>query len=238
MRHWSGIVLLATLFEGGLLVVAFALGAVLDTSPFWTLALDVTGVLWGIVATGPLLLGLAWSLRAGWPPFEQLTDQVIAILGAALLRGSAAVFVIVSLVAGIAEEALFRGVLQSALVETLGAAGAILAAGAFFGLAHAVTPLYAGLAALVGGYLGLVFHLSGNLVAPVLTHALYDFVALIWLARLARRRAGPASVPGHAEREHGQATVEAAEVVGHEVDVRRQRKGLGEPDVVADPEAE
>jgi len=238
MRRLWGILALAALFEGGLLVVALALGAVLDTSPFWTLALDAAGVLWGIVATGPLLVGLAWSLRAGWRPFEQLTDQVIAILGTLLSRGSVGVFVIVSLLAGIAEEALFRGVLQAALVEALGAAGAILAAGALFGLAHAITPLYSGLAALVGAYLGLVFYLSGNLVAPVLTHTLYDVVALTWLARLARRRASSASVPGHAEREHGQPGVEAAEVVGYDVDVRRQRERLREPDVVADPEAE
>jgi len=236
-RVW-GIVALAALFEGGLLVLAYALGAVLDTSPFWTLHLGVVGVLWGIAATVPLLVGLAWSLRAGWRPFDQLVDQVITILGPLLSRGTVPVFVVVSIVAGIAEEALFRGVLQVALADALGPTGAIFAAGAFFGLAHAVTPLYAGLATLVGAYLGFAYYLSGNLVVPTVAHALYDCVALTLLARLARQGAAHGSVPGHAQGEQRQTTMEAPQVVAHDVDVGRQRDGLGKPDVVADPDGQ
>jgi membrane protease YdiL (CAAX protease family) len=41
------------------------------------------------------------------------------------------------------------------------------------------------LAALIGAYLGFVFLLSGNLLVPIIAHAVYDVVALFVLARRA-----------------------------------------------------
>lgn len=92
--------------------------------------------------------------------------------------------VLVALAAGAAEEALFRGVLQTALDARLPAALAIGIAGLLFGAAHWVSTSYAVLAAVVGVYLGTLFHLTGNLLAPVTAHALYDVVALSILARV------------------------------------------------------
>jgi membrane protease YdiL (CAAX protease family) len=34
----------------------------------------------------------------------------------------------------------------------------------------------------MGVYLGTLFLVQGNLLAPIVTHALYDFVALVWVA--------------------------------------------------------
>ena len=47
-----------------------------------------------------------------------------------------------------------------------------------------MTLAYAMLAALVGGYLGWLHLASGNLLVPILAHALYDFVALRLLLRV------------------------------------------------------
>jgi membrane protease YdiL (CAAX protease family) len=57
-----------------------------------------------------------------------------------------------------------------------------------FGLAHLITPLYGVLAALVSVYLGWLFLEYENLVVPMVTHAMYDFVALVYLARPAMRK--------------------------------------------------
>ena len=57
-----------------------------------------------------------------------------------------------------------------------------------FGLAHALTRTYAVLATLVGFYLGFLFWLTGNLLAPILAHAVYDFVALVYLVGTTPRR--------------------------------------------------
>jgi membrane protease YdiL (CAAX protease family) len=78
---------------------------------------------------------------------------------------------------------LFRGVLQQAFGNWLPVWGAIAAAALLFGLLHAVTTTYAVLAALVGAYLGWLYFLTGNLLAPIVAHALYDFVALVYLTR-------------------------------------------------------
>jgi membrane protease YdiL (CAAX protease family) len=101
----------------------------------------------------------------------------------------------ISCLAGLGEEMLFRGVVQDALAGQLPWWAALLAAGALFGLLHAVTPAYAVLAALMGVYLGWLYLYVGDLLAPVVTHALYDFAVLLWLLR------GPDAPPAAEEEE-------------------------------------
>lgn len=94
------------------------------------------------------------------------------------------VLVVVALLAGLSEEALFRGVLQTALVAHLPLLAAVAVTAVLFGVAHWITPTYALLAGIVGAYLGALFVLSGNLLVPVVAHALYDVVALALLVRV------------------------------------------------------
>jgi membrane protease YdiL (CAAX protease family) len=71
-----------------------------------------------------------------------------------------------------------------------------------FGLLHPITPTYAVLAALMGAYLGGVWLASGNLLVPIVAHALYDFIALAYLlapppgARGVRRAPLRLTLPG------------------------------------------
>jgi len=60
---------------------------------------------------------------------------------------------------------------------------AILISSAFFGLMHAVTATYAVLAAIIGAFFGLVYWYTDNLLVVVIAHALYDFLALLYLMR-------------------------------------------------------
>jgi membrane protease YdiL (CAAX protease family) len=94
------------------------------------------------------------------------------------------VLVVVALLAGLGEEALFRGVVQPALAAHLPLLVAIAATAMLFGAAHWITPTYALLAGIVGAYLGGLFVLSGNLLVPIVAHALYDVVALALLVRV------------------------------------------------------
>ena len=57
-----------------------------------------------------------------------------------------------------------------------------------FGIAHAITPAYLVLAALIGEYLGGLWLWTGNLLAPIIAHAGYDFIALWYLAKGAQKR--------------------------------------------------
>jgi membrane protease YdiL (CAAX protease family) len=92
----------------------------------------------------------------------------------------------ISLLAGVAEEALFRGALQGGLTARLGSEAALGVAAVLFGLCHALNRAYALLATGMGLVLGLEFQGTGTLWAPALTHAAYDFFALLYLLRWTR----------------------------------------------------
>jgi membrane protease YdiL (CAAX protease family) len=80
---------------------------------------------------------------------------------------------LISIMAGLAEELLFRGVIQ--------AKWGILAASILFGLLHSVTPAYILLATVIGFYIGLLYHVFQSLLIPIQLHCIYDFGALIYL---------------------------------------------------------
>jgi len=165
-------------------LLALALGWWLDVEPFERLALNWRGLAWGIAATAPLVLALAWCLRTRLPPVVRLVRIVEQRL-APLFGGSGpAAIVLLALLAGIGEETLFRGVIQTALAARLFPWVAIALTAALFGIAHWVTPTYALLAAIVGAYLGTLLLVSGNLLVPIVAHALYDVVALALLVRV------------------------------------------------------
>ena len=149
---------------------------------------DVLDVIVGLVAVIPMLMLLAWGLRNPQGAVGKVTmqarDFVIQFLRGIGLPG----FALISLLAGIGEEALFRGFLQTFIAQHSTAWAGIVLASIIFGLAHAVSRTYAIVATVIGVYLGLLYFYTGNLVAPVVCHAVYDFIALVWLTRSAPDR--------------------------------------------------
>ena len=166
------------LAEGGLVLVAVGVGALIHVAPFATLAWNPRGLATGIAATAPLLLGLWWCLRTRVAPVVRLVHTVKEQVGPMFAGSSPAVLALLAALAGVGEEALFRGVVQTALLHHLPTWVAVAATAVLFGLAHFLSLTYALLAALVGGYLGALHVATGNLLVPILAHALYDFVAL------------------------------------------------------------
>ena len=90
---------------------------------------------------------------------------------------------LISLIAGFGEEALFRGVVQGVIDRWLGVGYGLATASILFGLLHLITPTYALLAALCGLYFGALLMCSGNLFVAIVPHALYDFIALLYVVR-------------------------------------------------------
>lgn len=89
----------------------------------------------------------------------------------------------VSLGAGVAEEALFRGVLQTILQDQWGRSGGLWAASGVFGAAHLAGvdgELNVGgalFATGAGAYFGWMYNRDGNrLAAPIAAHFWYDFM--------------------------------------------------------------
>ena len=94
---------------------------------------------------------------------------------------------LVSILAGVGEELLFRGLVQVGLEGWLGKWGALGVASVVFGLAHCMTREYVVFAAGLGLLLGLLAIATGNLLAPIIAHAGYDFLALLMLTKESRK---------------------------------------------------
>jgi membrane protease YdiL (CAAX protease family) len=122
-------------------------------------------------------------LRSKAGPVRRLIALVLEHLGPMVAEQSLAGLAALAVVAGVSEEVLFRGVIQPGLARWLPAGAALMITSLLFGLVHFASRTYAIFAALMGVYLGVLFHLAGNLFAPMIAHAAYDFVALVWVAR-------------------------------------------------------
>jgi uncharacterized protein len=178
----------AALFEGGLVLVAWCLGLLLDRPPWAQIDWSAAALGWGLLATLPLALGLLVITRYPLGPFKALNDFVRQWVLPLFATCTTWQIAVISLLAGLGEEALFRGVVQAGIEQLSGAPWLALAiASALFGLAHAVTATYAILAGLIGVYLGWIWLETGNLLVPIVTHAVYDFVALVYLLGPTRR---------------------------------------------------
>lgn len=176
---------LAALVEGALIALAFGLGWLAEIAPIQSMHWTADALAWGVVATGPMLLLFLLSYRYPVGPFLRIKRFLIDMLGPSLSACYWYDLVLLALLAGFAEELLFRGVLQPWFGE--GEFGSrefligLIASNVLFGLAHLITPTYAISAMVMGLYLGVLRQMTGepNLVVPIVAHTVYDFLAFI-----------------------------------------------------------
>ena len=180
---FSRLLVAGVLSECALVVVALSLGHLGGVSPFERLGLDVSAVVVGAAGALPMLGLLLWCLRTTWGPMRRLVALVEERLGPYLANAAAGGTVLLALLAGVGEELLFRGVIQVWLAERAPLWLAVAGASLLFGVGHWLSASYAVLASLIGAYLGILFLLSGNLLAPMVAHAAYDVVALFVVTR-------------------------------------------------------
>ncbi|MFQ5846204.1 MAG: lysostaphin resistance A-like protein [Candidatus Methylomirabilales bacterium] len=178
------IVGITLIFEGGLLGLALALGWWAGQPPFAHMDLQWHAIVLGIVATGPPLLAMWGCARASWGPLRRLRQEVFEKIVPLFAECSSLELTLVAVAAGLGEEVLFRGFIQTSLADWVGPPGALFLASLLFGLAHFLTPTYAAIAALVGFYLGGLVMVSDNLLPAILVHAGYDLGALLYLIRI------------------------------------------------------
>ena len=140
-----------------------------------------------VLAVWPAVAGLLWVservvlLTLGPQYLED--HRVIGSLENPALPAWVSVLMVLTavVIAPLAEELFFRGILQTKLGATFNSRWAALAvAGVCFGLVHggqiaAIIPL-----AFMGMILGFVYESTGSLIAPILIHALFNTKALIW----------------------------------------------------------
>jgi membrane protease YdiL (CAAX protease family) len=180
-RVW--IVLVASLFEGGLALVAWTAAWLLEEPLANRLWWDAADAALGIAACVPMLALFWLGLHARVPPLVRIRRLCAEVIRPLFAPCSVAELALISLLAGLGEELLFRGVLQAALARGLGPAAGLALTSVAFGLLHALTPTYAVLATAMGLYLGGLAMAEDNLLVVIVAHGLYDLVALVYLTR-------------------------------------------------------
>lgn len=178
----------AALFEGSLVAVAIILGWVFGIRPLASLSFSAIDAAIGLGATLPLLGLLAFCLKCPWPEFRRI-DEILEERLVPMFRECQLVqLAILAGLAGLGEEMLFRGIVQAGIQSAIGGTHGLwvglIASAVLFGLLHLITPTYAILAGLIGLYLGGLWLLTGNLLAPIISHAVYDFLALVYMVRM------------------------------------------------------
>lgn len=198
---------LGLLCEGGLLLVGLAL-AWLCSLPWERWALTPASLTLGFAAVAPLLVVLFLTVTFPVGPLERIDRMMEYDLLPYLRHCTLLDLAVLSLLAGFGEEAFFRGVLQVGLVNWLGIPAGVALASIVFGLAHLITPTYAVLVTLVGLYFGALLVWSDSLLAVSLAHAVYDFIALLYLVRVRQPDAErPAPAPEPADTGNGDGAV-------------------------------
>ena len=179
--------LMAAAFEGGLVALAIVLGWLLGVEPLATFRFEPYDAALALAATLPPLTLFWVCVKYPFGPLKQIA-QLIDEMVVPLFRECGLIqLAVIAALAGLGEEMIFRGVVQTALAEWLGGeTGPITAlaiSAVLFGMLHAVTPTYALLAAIIGLYLGWLWMEMDNLLVPVVVHGLYDFAALTYLVK-------------------------------------------------------
>jgi membrane protease YdiL (CAAX protease family) len=101
----------------------------------------------------------------------------------------ASIFVIIALwlgaavIAPLAEEAFFRGILQTFFFNAFGGRRmAIVLSSLAFGLVHFQQPQAIPALVVLGFVLGYAYERSGSLIVPVMIHAVFNLKTLVWYA--------------------------------------------------------
>ena len=177
----------AVVFEAVLIPLALVLAVPAGLQPWREFATSPGLLSAAVAATLPLIVALAVFARVGARWFEDV-EALVRPLIESILRGRGIVaVVVVSALAGLGEELLFRGVIQAGVSQAFGAWQGLVVASVLFGLMHALSRAYLVLATLMGLYLGVLYQITDNLLLPALVHGLYDAIAIGYLL-LARGR--------------------------------------------------
>ena len=167
-------------FEAGLGVFALLLALVFGLEPWLSVRLSADALVHSLLGTVVMTAAMLVLIQMRWGWVQEL-ERVVREFLLPLFRHAGPVSLgAISLMAGVGEELLFRGVIQAGLSGPLGPIAALLLASLLFALAHAVTIGYFGVTFLIGLYLGWLYQATGNLLVPILVHFFYDWLVLSW----------------------------------------------------------
>jgi uncharacterized protein len=176
----------ACLFELALLVLALGWGWLFQRPALSDVQWSLKSVAVGIAAAIPPSAFFIWTLNSQLRLCLHHRHLFESLLRPLFGEWSALQLLALSVIAGISEEAFFRGAVQGSLADRVNVMLAVVLASGLFGACHLLTWTYGIIAAFIGAYLGLLWIWTGNLLTPIVTHAVYDFAALMYFLRVYR----------------------------------------------------
>jgi len=192
MRQRS-IVGVATVSEAILVLLAYLVAYVFSVDLAWNPSLRSIFV--GALASLPLVVGnhLLWVWTRTNPDsvYATFSREVVVPLCRRVTPFQA---LLIGVLSGVGEEALFRGSMNLVLTRWGGPVTALLISSLAFALIHFIGSFkrYGGMIPLytaVGGVLWLVWLLTDSLAAAAATHATYNFIAIVSIRRMSERSA-------------------------------------------------
>jgi membrane protease YdiL (CAAX protease family) len=147
-------------------------------NPFLNIKLDFSDILFAVLCSFFLLtvnflvINIFSKYIAFFRYLKEEYNEITPVAANVTFPGA----LIVALFSGIAEEFLFRGILQIQF--------GIIIASIIFGMFHIgnkKTFWYGIYAVLIGFYLGWLYHITGNLLVPIIIHCLNNFLALFYM---------------------------------------------------------
>lgn len=143
------------------------------------------GIGLGLLATIPMVVAGYLAYIKTPPALTRLRQTADDLLGPLFGNMPLYQLALLSLAAGFGEEVFFRGFLQQGITTWIGGPFGItlglIISSAVFGVMHWLHASYAAIAGLLGIYLGLLLLIGDGLIAPIVSHAVYDFAALVFL---------------------------------------------------------
>lgn len=171
---------LITLYEGGIGVLAVIIGY-FSNWYFWEhFSWNTKELFLSILATVPMFLFFYMIFKLPLKSFTKITKEMKELVPYLFGNLNLIALFYVSLLAGFGEEFLFRGLIQFHLSSFIGQVPSLFIVSILFGLAHLITPGYAIITTIYGFYLGFLEIYFENLLSPVVSHAFYDFIALVY----------------------------------------------------------
>jgi len=177
---------MACAYEFGILLGGVVLNFTLRTGTNELLIFSTQAITGGVLATIPILAFFVFTISKPIRPFTSIRRFLDGFVRPLFAEWSIPQLLLISVLAGLGEEYLFRGVIQHGLSAYLGTPAAIICTSILFGLCHFISPTYAIAATAIGVYFGIEFIMCKSLIAPILSHALYDFAMLLYFLRFTK----------------------------------------------------
>ncbi|MEM8945806.1 MAG: CPBP family intramembrane glutamic endopeptidase [Planctomycetota bacterium] len=180
MRQKNRVFSLGLLFECGLGFLGFAIAWLAGISLTGQLQPSLAAIELGLLATLPMFAMLGLISVTNWAPIVALRRQVEEIVQQLFGDANWLDVAVMSVAAGVGEEILFRGALQLWIASWTNPWTALSVVSLLFGLAHSLSTTYFVVATAIGAYFGWLALEYDDLIAPIVAHAVYDFVAILY----------------------------------------------------------